>query len=452
MPNPPHMRTRRLAVLVAALSALLLLPSSFGPATGQLLPAPPPLAISANVKVIGNVPGSLFGMHFKGNYGYATGPTGLTVFDVSDAANPTVAGELPLPHFENEDVDACGNVLVIASDAVNPAAPLFVIDISDPALPTLLAEYNLGLEGTGNGAGHIANFVTKDCSLLWVDGGSRVEVVDLSQPESPRSLGDFRSEASKSDFNVTHDTERDSKGVLWSVGGGGAAGYKLTRNPLKPKLVAKTGAEASNPSKLNDFILHNSRRRGNTLLVTEEDYIDTDEDQPGSCNGQGKFETYRIRVKKGKVTNLDTWETELNGTLTGGSGDSKAPLTVNCSSHWFDEQDGIAAVGWYEQGTRFLDTTNPSRIRQVGYYLPANGSTWAAYWAPKDKSRSIVYALDAYRGLDVLKINKGGRDSKTRRAPIPRQWYATGTGIDGYLPSKKFGYLCPLPTGRLLAP
>ena len=288
------MRTRRLVVLVAALSALLLLFSSLGPASGQVLPTPPPLAISDNVKVLGNVPGSLFGMHFKGNYGYATGATGLTVFDLTEAANPKVVGELPLPHFENEDVDACGNVLVIASDAINPAAPLYVIDISDPTLPTLLAEYNLGLEGTGNGAGHIANFVTSDCSLLWVDGGSRVEVVDVSDPASPESLGDFQSEASKSDFNVTHDTERDSQGVVWSVGGGGAAGYKLTGDPLAPKLVAKTGAEASNPSELNDFILHNSLRRGDTLLVTEEDYIDTDEDQPGSCNGQGKFETYRI--------------------------------------------------------------------------------------------------------------------------------------------------------------
>jgi hypothetical protein len=78
----------------------------------------------------------------------------------------------------------------------------------------------------------------------------------------------------------------NSKGVLWSVGGGGAAGYKLTSIPLQPKLVAKTGAEASNPSEINNFILHNCQRRGDTLLVTEEDYIDTDEDQPGSCNGQ----------------------------------------------------------------------------------------------------------------------------------------------------------------------
>jgi len=436
----------RALTLLAAFSGLLLLPSAFGPASGQVLPAPPPLATSDNVSVIGNVPGSFFGMNFKGNYAYATGATGLTVFDVSQPANPAIVGGLPLPHFENEDVDICGNTLVIASDAINPAAPLYVIDIQNPSLPTLSATFPLGIEGTGNGAGHIANFVTTDCSLLWVDGGSRVEVVDVSDPTAPESLGDFESAASKSEaFTVTHDTELDSQGVVWSVGGGGAAGYKPTVNPLKPQLVAKTGPQASNPSNLNDFILHNSQRRGNTLLVTEEDYIDTDEEQPGSCNGQGKFETYRINTTKKTVTNLDTWKTELNGALTGGAEDSKAPLTVNCSSHWFDEQDGIVAVGWYEQGTRFLDTSNPSKIRQVGYYLPANGSTWAAYWAPKDTTGTIVYTADAYRGLDVLKIKQGGKNTGTRTAPIPQAWYGDGVvGSDGYLPSEKFGYLCPV--------
>jgi hypothetical protein len=60
-----------------------------------------------------------------------------------------------------------------------------------------------------------------------------------------------------------------------------------------------------------------------------------------------------------------------------------------------------------------------------------------------------VYAIDAYRGLDVLKIKKGGRDSQTKRAPIPQQWY-TGAGIDAYRPSSKFGYSCPIPTRKLL--
>jgi hypothetical protein len=65
--------------------------------------------------------------------------------------------------------------------------------------------------------------------------------------------------------------------------------------------------------------------------------------------------------------------------FTSGAVDSKGPVTVNCSSHWFDAQDGVAAVGWYEQGVRFLDYRTPTDIKQVGYYIPANGSTWAAY-------------------------------------------------------------------------
>ena len=57
--------------------------------------------------------------------------------------------------------------------------------------------------------------------------------------------------------------------------------------------------------------------------------------------------------------------------FTSGAVDSKAPVTVNCSSHWFDAQAGIAAVGWYEQGVRFLDYRRPDEIEQVGYYIPA---------------------------------------------------------------------------------
>ena len=106
----------------------------------------------------------------------------------------------------------------------------------------------LGLTGSGRGSGHIANFVKPDCSQAWVDGGDHVEVVDLTIPSAPRSLGKFESAASLSDaFKVTHDTELDSTGTLWSVGGGGAAGYRLTANPLAPQLLGTTGTAGGNP-------------------------------------------------------------------------------------------------------------------------------------------------------------------------------------------------------------
>jgi hypothetical protein len=433
-----------LSAVVALLTAM--------PAAAQGLPVEPPLAASSNVHPVTHIPGSAAGMVFRDHYAYVSGWTGVTVLDIANADSPQVVGELPLPHFENEDVDACGDTLIVVNDreAQDLGSVLYVVSIADRTHPTIKGILPLGLTGSGRGSGHIANFVKSDCTQLWVDGGNLVEVVDVTLPSAPRSLGKFDSAASDSpDFPVTHDTELDSTGTLWSVGGGGAAGYRLTDNPLAPQLLGTTGTAGANPSPYNDFILHNSQRRGKTLLITEEDYIDTDEVPPGGCRGQGKFEAWDLsRLNKGAITPQDTWETELNGMFTGGAVDSKAPVTVNCSSHWFDAKDGIATVGWYEQGVRFLDYRTPTDIQQVGYYIPANGSTWAAYWSPTDPNGEVVYTADAYRGVDVLKIDSGGVTGKKVKAPVSNTWFGsqaseTSSFSSSFQSHPTFGFICP---------
>jgi cytochrome c553 len=85
---------------------------------------------------------------------------------------------------------------------------MYVVNIANPAAPAVSTILPLGLTGSGRGSGHIANFVKTDCTQAWVDGGDHVEVVDLSVPSAPRSLGKFESAASQSEnFNVSHDTE-----------------------------------------------------------------------------------------------------------------------------------------------------------------------------------------------------------------------------------------------------
>jgi len=417
------------------------------PAAAQSLAVDPPLANSSNVQYLGHIPGTAAGMNFKDHYAYVSGWGGITVLDIAQPAAPKLVGALPLPHFENEDVDLCGNTLLVVNDRAEQdlGAVMYVINIANRTTPTLTAILPLGLTGSGRGSGHIANFVKPDCTQAWVDGGELVEVVDLSIPSAPRSLGKFESAASLSDsFKVSHDTELDSTGTVWSVGGGGAAGYKITSNPLAPQLLGTTGTAGRNPSPYNDFILHNSQRRGKTLLITEEDYIDTGEVPPGGCRGQGKFETWDLsRLSKRQITPQGTWETELNGMFTSGAVDSKAPVTVNCSSHWFDAKAGVAAVGWYEQGVRFLDYRSPTQITQVGYYIPANGSTWAAYWAPTDPTGQIVYTADAYRGVDVLKIKDGGLTGKKVKAPVRNEWFGRNA-TESFTPSPTYGFMCPL--------
>ncbi|HEV8420005.1 MAG TPA: hypothetical protein VGR13_01475, partial [Actinomycetota bacterium] len=271
----------RVRLVASSVGAFLVLTLPLGGSVPSLAAGVPPLAKSSNVTVLGNVPtGPALGMNFKDHYAFITGPAGLTVLDIIAPAAPAKVAFFPLPHFENEDVDLCGNLLLITNDRESRdlGAILYVLSIASPTQPELLAALPLGLTGQGRGACHIANFVKPDCTQAWIDGGNLVEVVDLTIPSQPRSLGKFESVASRSDaFMVTHDTEADPKGMLWSVGGGGAAGYRLTADPLNPEFVASTSPDGINPSPFNDFILHNSQRNGNVLLITEEDYVDTDE-------------------------------------------------------------------------------------------------------------------------------------------------------------------------------
>ena len=137
-------------------------------------------------------------MTFKDHYAYVSGWGGITVLDIAQADSPQLVGALPLPHFENEDVDLCGNTLIVVNDreARDLGSVMYVVSIANPTSPVVSAILPLGLTGSGRGSGHIANFVKTDCSQAWVDGGDQVEVVDLTVPSAPRSLGKFESAAS----------------------------------------------------------------------------------------------------------------------------------------------------------------------------------------------------------------------------------------------------------------
>ena len=98
---------RKLVSLVALAAAIAVCGAT--PAFGQSLPIEPPLATSSNVHPVTHIPGSAAGMNFSGHYAYVTGWSGVTVLDIAQADSPKLVGELPLPHFENEDVDLCGD-------------------------------------------------------------------------------------------------------------------------------------------------------------------------------------------------------------------------------------------------------------------------------------------------------------------------------------------------------
>jgi hypothetical protein len=180
---------------------------------------------------------------------------------------------------------------------------------------------------------------------------------------------------------------------------------------------------------------------GDVLAVTEEDY-----DRP-TCNGQGSLQTWQITGDRNsdgstKLKLLDLWTTELNGLATASG---RSPATTNCSAHWFDEDRGLLAQGWYDQGVRFLDISNPRQIRQVGYYA-TTGQFWAAYFAPSDPTGQTVYALDTAGGIDVLHIDRTGA-MPTRQVPAAAVESQMRDRSRVSFASPKWGFACLVPPG-----
>jgi hypothetical protein len=435
--------------LVVAAFALLVLAA---PAQAQFK--------SSNVSVQGKLPQSAgaIGARFSddGSLMYVSSATGLQIYDVSAPATPKQLAQLPLPHFENEDVDAGRDTVVITNDpSFSGVGAIYLIDVSDPAHPVLRSTLptNVPVAGTDNtDNGHIANCIA-GCDYLYTTGTSEgLTVYDIRDLDAPK----YVKTVALPGEGFTHDVQVDATGIAWVTGEDGTFGFDVT-DPLNPALRYRSdpsivnsggGLPGSDGSGPLDFLHHNMKRTsidlsasgeitaaaagaGNVLAITEEDYL-----KP-TCEGQGSVQTWRITdeaLPDGslKLELLDMWTTELNE-LVNQTG--RSPLTGNCSAHWFDEHDGLLAQGWYDQGVRFLDISNPRDIRQVAYYA-TTGTFWAAYFAPADPS--VVYGLDTTSGIDVLKL---GSTAAAVRAPASAADLLKGRRL---VASSLWGFACPL--------
>ncbi len=127
----------------------------------------------------------------SGNYAYiANGENELVTVDISDPALPTILGT-----YAYNSGNACGVAIegdfAYIADGTNG---LIIVDISDPAAPTL--------EGVYNTAG-VASHVAVNGSYAYVaDGVNGLVVVDIADPSSPSFEGTYNTAGNAYDVAV----------------------------------------------------------------------------------------------------------------------------------------------------------------------------------------------------------------------------------------------------------
>ena len=389
-------------------------------AVAQAAPREPSAIRSPNVRWLGALrERDGVSVAFAGRHMFLSTLRGLAVYDVSKPATPAKVGELPLPGFHNEDVSTNGEILLISHDSVFGQARLHVVDVRERSRPRLLSSLDTtDFSAPWEPVGHTASCL-KRCRYAWLAGRTDgIDVVDLRNPRRPRfakrrrvplrAAACGRPRRGMRCFG-THDVQVDSSGLAWVAGAGGTAAYDI-RNPVRPRLRFRTDARARSRwrgrdrrapagTALNDFLHHNSTRRGRTVFITEEDLRE-------DCRGAGSLQSWRIG--RGRVMRpLDSWRVEVD-----------RARGYYCSAHFFHLRARMIVQGWFEGGARFIDVTRPRRLRQAGYWIPRRGKVVSAYWPPADRAGEIAYALDEQRGVDILRFD---RDARPARAHPPSQ-------------------------------
>lgn len=466
----------------AAIGAAMALTLGLTPAVDVPVPV-----FAENVELVTTVPdaaGISLAIDPARPYLYLSTARGIDVYDITDPTAPSLVGHTVDVIFENEAMNAGsaharddGSTFVVTGADIAPNASLsspgeyftgagvFIFDVTDPSDPYLRSSLQ---PSTGT---HTISCVDEACEYAYTSGGGSFSILDLRDLDDPKEV------ATVPTIWTAHDWDRDDAGVLWSTSWQGTAAWDVT-DPETPVLLNATGLAAVRTPEALDFVHHNMARpnatafdpdatdaaydlaNGNVALITEEDYDDP------TCRTEGSFQTWGIPSLapgdaapdevSGSMEVLDLWNTEIYAT------GEKTRAGAFCSAHYFTVHEaGLVAQGWYQQGLRILDVSDPSDIQQVGYFVAQAQEVWHAYWVPeRDEDGAVVrredgsmvhsdliYALDTARGIDVVRFTALDVPADERtpvEAPILPSWLGQ---VSTYAPraTEEFGYACLLP-------
>jgi hypothetical protein len=427
------MSLRRLTTsLFAVALAAAALPANAGSLVDRSvtvqMPPGPGVFISENVEYVATLPIDSPGV--GGNIVkvgdqmrlYVTGVKGLIIYDITIPAVPVPMGSLPLPHFQNEDVEVSkdGKRVIIATDTVaadpygrNVDTGIRVIDTSNPMVPQQVARYEgsdhtatcaddacewiYGDQGniyhfdpatntitrTGNWGGN-GHALFRDPSGLMISDTNPRLVLDVTDPSAPVVLASGSSKFNPDGY-LQHNSVRPAA-LEWQ-----------TREPLAEEATAEEIAEYS------------KLRPGELLVGNSESNFNP------SCDSAGGLSTWSMAdFDKGKkLQQLEVFR-PINGNWADGN---PAINGLGCSGHWFTvTSDYYVTASWYEHGVRFfkIDPTD-GHITQVGFFQPVATQAGQALWVPGIASDGYqyVYSVDYARGIDILKFK--------RAAPVPSQ-------------------------------
>ena len=261
------MRRRLFVLAIAAAMAFGMLPAGA---------VPTPVVASDNVELLAQMPDvAAISTTFSSDspHMYVSTLHGFSVYDISDPALPKLLAELPFVYWENESMSMGERV---AEDGTKTKFALIGLDIygvspTDATKRASVSGEEVIVVDVTNPAAprirgrvntpsstHTVACVTKDCQYAYTSGAYDAGKFHVVD------LTDLDAPKVVKELNNVagdgHQWDLDALGNIWSTGGDGAAGYDIS-DPLNPRALASTDRNGT-MSPYNDFIMHNAWHPG----------------------------------------------------------------------------------------------------------------------------------------------------------------------------------------------
>lgn len=374
---------------------------------------------------------------------YLTDPRGVFVYDVSTPRSPQLLDSIPLYQQDlgaalaQEDPDTDGSILLLDGATTPVGIPqLHVIDVSDPTRLQVLSTVDV----TDHTWTCVSAGGPDRCAYAY---GRTGHIVDLTDPSDPELLAATWREAvgygDRSNTPYAHDLTEIRSGLVMSAGAD--AILMDTSDPTAPvRLAAIAGQERFSTLGYHSVEWADDGRAPYVVLGTEISPNGPTSVAGSDCKGDNSVvETWDAREI---LTALDAYEAGASAKEAfagaafrhadsfdaGGRGIFRyghAPGHVLYCAHWMDlhpafDAGGAMAVSYYNRGTRFVEVAGDGIMREIGWFVPADGYSGSPRWI----TDQVVYIMDYRRGLEVVELTDG-------RAPRARHTAGDVNGSAG---------------------
>ena len=350
---------------------------------------------------------------FGGNYAYGgvwngrgerPEEGGVRIFDLRGTPR-----EVGFFHCPGDDVDVAfvkPGVIAVGHHAAacnafedgEDDAGVYLLDVSNPAKPSMLSQINLArdvaaVDRTGRQNHSITKYPGKPIIYtnpggLPSNGQMITHMIDVSNPEKPEIVGEFRPPAPSTgchDFSFHFD----KRGKFGFCAGLGGTSIWDVSDPLAPTVVSSI----YNP--LIQFSHYAVASADGEILAINDENI--------SANECVEEETPTGAVWFYDISDIEnpqmlSYFSPPRGASPIGSFDTP---DGPCTSHDFNWADNRTVVmPWYTGGFSVIDVEDPTAPKEIAFYQPDGGSTWSAHYY-----KGRIYTNDQLLGFEALEVD-----------------------------------------------